>query len=143
MIQNFNGIIFLILYILVLLGNIYYAYSTLFNTKKWLDQYNTHHSALIIVRVLGSIISGFVLVGIYILFTGVDGTWTYFVTLFLGFSIMTITGIYSVEVDWKKNYEGKEGFENVKITKEGYIPSLIFSILLAIIIYGLSDRIYS
>ena len=143
MIQNFNGIIFLVLYILVLLGNIYYAYSTLFNTKKWLDQYNTHHSALIIARVLGSIISGFVLVGIYILFTGVDGTWTYFITLFLGFSIMTITGIYSVEVDWKKNYEGKEGFENVKITKEGYIPSLIFSILLAIIIYGLSDRIYS
>ena len=143
MIQNFNGVIFLILYILVLLGNIYYAYSTLFNTKKWLDQYNTHHSALVVARVLGSIISGFALIGIYILFTGVDGTWPYFNGLFLAFSIMTIAGIYSVEIDWPKNYEGKEGFENVKITKEAYIPALIFSILLAIIIYGLSDRIYS
>ena len=37
MIENFNGIFFLVLYILVLLGNIYYAYSTLFNTKKWLE----------------------------------------------------------------------------------------------------------
>ena len=56
---------------------------------------------------------------------------------------MTIAGIYSVEVDWPKNYEGQEGFENVKVTKEAYIPALIFSVLLAIIIYGLSDRIYS
>ena len=91
---------------------------------------------------LGSIISGFALVGIYILFTGVDGTWPYFIGLFLAFSIMTIAGIYSVEVDWPKNYEGKEGFENVKNTKEAYIPALIFSILLAITIYGLSDKIY-
>ena len=143
MVENFNGYLFLILYLLVLLGNIYYAYSTLFNTKNWLDQYNTHHSALLVARVLGSIISGFSLVGIYILFTGVDGTWPYFIGLFLAFSIMTIAGIYSVEVDWPKNYEGQKGFENVKVTKEAYIPALIFSVLLAIIIYGLSDRIYS
>ena len=72
MVQNFNGFTYLILYLLVLIGNIYYAYSTLINTKKWLDQYGTHHSALIITRVLGSIISGFALVGIYILFTGIE-----------------------------------------------------------------------
>ena len=143
MIENFNGIFFLILYLFVLVGNIYYSYSTLFNTKKWLEQYNTHHSALVVARILGSIISGFALVGIYILFTGVDGTWAYFIGLFLAFSIMTVAGIYSVEIDWKKNYEGKEGFENVKITKEAYIPPFIFSVLLAIIIYGVSDRIYS
>ena len=143
MIENFNGLVFLILYLLVLAGNIYYAYSTLINTKKWLDQYNTHHSALVITRVMGSIIAGFALIGVYILFTGIDGTWAYFTGLFLAFSIMTIAGIYTVEVDWKKNYEGKEGFENVKITKEAYIPAFIFSVLLAIIIYGLSDKIYS
>ena len=143
MIANFNGFFFLILYLLVLVGNIYYAYSTLINTKKWLDQYGTHHSALVIARVLGSIISGFALVGVYILFTGVDGTWPYFGGLFLSFVIMTIAGIYSVEVDWKNNYEGKEGFENVKITKEAYIPAAIFATLLAILMYGLSDRLYS
>ena len=143
MIENFNGVFFLILYILVLLGNIYYAYSTLFNTKKWLDQYGTHHSALVIARVLGSIISGFALVGIYILFNGVEGTWPYFAGLFLAFSIMTIAGIYSVEIDWPKNYQGKEGFENVKVTKEAYIPAIIFALLLGFIMYGLSDKIYS
>ena len=143
MVENFNGYLFLILYLLVLLGNIYYAYSTLFNTKNWLDQYNTHHSALLVARVLGSIISGFSLVGIYILFTGVDLACPCFIELFLAFSIMTIAGIYSVEIDWPKNYKDKQGFENVKYTKEAYIPSLIFSILFAIIIYGLSDRIYS
>ena len=143
LIVNFNGVFFLILYILVLLGNIYYAYSSLFNTKKWLDQYNIDHSALVVARVLGSVISGFSLVGIYILFTGVNGTWPYFAGLFLAFSIMTFAGIYSVEIDWKKNYEGKKGFENVKVSKEAYIPAFIFSTFLAIIMYGLSDKIYS
>ena len=143
MIENFNGIIYLILYILLLLGNIYYAYSTLINTKNWLDQYGTHHSAVLITRVLGSVITGFALVGVYILFTGIDGTWPYFASLFIGFVVMTIAGIYSVEIDWPKNYEGKEGFENVKITKEAYIPALIFAVILAILMYGLSDKIYS
>ena len=143
MIENFNGIIYLILYILLLLGNIYYAYSTLINTKNWLDQYGTHHSAVLIARVLGSVITGFTLVGVYILFTGIDGTWPYFASLFIGFVVMTIAGIYSVEIDWPKNYEGKEGFENVKITKEAYIPALIFAVILAILMYGLSDKIYS
>ena len=143
MIENFNGIIYLILYILLLIGNVYYAYSTLINTKNWLNQYGTHHSALVVTRVLGSVISGFALVGIYILFTGIDGTWPYFASLFIGFVIMTIAGIYSVEIDWPKNYEGKEGFDNVKVTKEAYIPALIFSVIIGILMYGLSERIYS
>jgi len=143
MIDNFNGIIFLALYILVLIGNIYYAYCTLINTKNWLDKYAVDHSALVITRVLGSVISGFVLIGIYILFTGAEGTWPYFASLFTGFIIMAISGIYTTEFDWPKNYEGKEGFKEVKINKENYIPAIIFALLLAITMYGLSDKIYS
>jgi len=116
MIENFNGPIYLILFIVLLLGNIYYAYCTLINTKNWLDKYGTHHSAVLITRILGSLISGFVLIGIYILFTGTAGTWAYFATMFIGFVIMSIIGIHFVEVDYPNNYKDKEGFENVVIT---------------------------
>ena len=78
MIENFNGPMYLILFIILLLGNVYYAYCTLINTKNWLDKYGTHHSAVLITRILGSLISGFVLIGIYILFTGTEGTWGIF-----------------------------------------------------------------
>jgi len=88
MIENFNGPIYLILFIILLLGNVFYAYCTLINTKNWLDKYGTHHSAVLITRILGSLISGFVLIGIYILFTGTEGTWAYFATMFIGFVIM-------------------------------------------------------
>ena len=142
MIENFNGPIYLILFIVLLLGNIYYAYCTLINTKNWLDKYGTHHSAVLITRILGSLISGFVLIGIYILFTSTAGTWAYFATMFIGFVIMSIIGIHFVEVDYPNNYKDKEGFENVVITKEGYIPAIIFAVINAIIIYGLSDKIY-
>ena len=99
MIENFNGPIYFILFIILLLANLYYAYSTLINSKKWLDQYGTHHSALIVTRILGSVISGFVLIGVYILFTSTAGTWSYFATLFISYLIMSIIGIYSVEVE--------------------------------------------
>ena len=142
MIENFNGPIYFILFIIWLLANLYYAYSTLINSKKWLDQYGTHHSALIVTRILGSVISVFVLIGVYILFTSTAGTWSYFATLFISYLIMSIIGIYSVEVDYPNNYKGKEGFEKVIVTKEGYVPAIIFTVLTAIIIYGLSDKIY-
>ena len=142
MIENFNGPIYFILFIILLLANLYYAYSTLINSKKWLDQYGTHHSALIVTRILGSVISGFVLIGVYILFTSTAGTWSYFATLFISYLIMSIIGIYSVEVDYPNNYKGKEGFEKVIVTKEGYVPAIIFTLITAIIIYGLSDKIY-
>ena len=57
--------------------------------------------------------------------------------------ILSIIGIYSVEVDYPNNYKGKEGFENVVVTREGYIPALVFAIITAIIIFGLSDIIYA
>ena len=142
MIENFNGPIYFILFIILLLANLYYAYSTLINSKKWLDQYGTHHSALIVTRILGSVISGFVLIGVYILFTSTACTWWYFATLFISYLIMSIIGIYSVEVDYPNNYKGKEGFEKVIVTKEGYVPAIIFTVITAIIIYGLSDKIY-
>ena len=142
MIENFNGPIYFILFIILLLANLYYAYSTLINSKKWLDQYGTHHSALIVTRILGSVISGFVLIGVYILFTSTAGTWSYFATLFISYLIMSIIGIYSVEIDYPNNYKGKEGFEKVIVTKEGYVPAIIFTVITAIIIYGLSDKIY-
>ena len=99
MLENFNGSIYLVLFIILLLANLYYAYSTLINTKSWLDKYGIHHSAVVVTRILGSLISGFVLIGIYIMFTSTAGTWSYFATLFISYSIMTIIGIYSVEVD--------------------------------------------
>ena len=71
------------------------------------------------------------------------GTWAYFATMFIGFVIMSIIGIHFVEVDYPNNYKDKEGFENVVITKEGYIPAIILAIINAIIMYGLSDKIYA
>ena len=56
---------------------------------------------------------------------------------------MTVVGIYTIEMDWPKNYKDKAGFENVKATKEAYIPAIIFAVLLGVIMYGLSDKIYS
>ena len=56
MLENFNGPVYLILFIILLLANLYYAYSTLINRKNWLDKYGTHHSEVLLTRILGSLI---------------------------------------------------------------------------------------
>ena len=68
MIDAFNGPIFLILFIINLLGGAYYAYQALFTSEKFCDQYGIHHSAILPFRLAGSLIAALVLVSVYILF---------------------------------------------------------------------------
>jgi len=56
--------------------------------------------------------------------------------------LRTISGFYNVEIDYK-NLKDLEEMKNVIVTKEGYISTGILAILTAILIYGLSDKIYS
>ena len=85
MIDAFNGPIFLILFIINLLGGAYYAYQALFTSEKFCDQYGIHHSAILPLRLAGSLIAALVLVSIYILFreNGPLGTLPIFVFVFL------------------------------------------------------------
>lgn len=142
MVENFNGIIYLIIFIIITGINIFYSYKTVFDAKNFLKKFNTPVSALFFTRGMGSIITSFSIIGIYILFRGTEGTWAYFGTIFVAYVLMTITGFYSVEIDYK-NIKDSEEMKNVIVTKEGYIPTGILAILTAILIYGLSDKIYT
>ena len=142
MIESFNGIIYLIIFIIITLVNIFYSYKTLFDTKNFLKKFNNPISSLFWARGMGSMITAFTLIGIYILFRGTEGTWTYFVTLFVAYIVMTVSGFYNVEIDYK-NIKDTEDMKDIIVTKEGYIPTGILAILTAVLIYGLSDKIYN
>jgi hypothetical protein len=139
MIDAFNGPVFLILFIINFLGGAYYAYQALFNTEKFCDQYGIHHSAILPFRLAGSLIAALVLVSIYILFreNGPQGTWPIFVFGFLQSLIFTYFGYVTVKFSEAAKLDG------VKYTAEAYIAPAGFTILNAILIYGLSDKLYT
>ena len=134
MVENFNGIIYLIVFIVHFLGYAFYAFQCVFNTKNFLDKYGVDHTGAIMTRFFGAFFIGSTLMAIVILLVGTEGAWPFFVLIFLQNLSAFFIGIYSIKIN-------KLGV-NEKTTIEGIIAPGILTILSTILIYGLSDKIY-
>ena len=137
MIEKFNGIIYLIIFIVHFLVYAVYAFRTVVGTKAFMDQYNIDHSAAVMVRFFGAAFIGSILMAIYIMFVrdgGVNGTWGFFNLIFVQNLMYFVVGVYTI-------YINKLG-HNEKTNSEGVVASAALTILSAVLIYGLSDKIY-
>ena len=137
MVAEFNGVPYLILYIVMIAGFLMYTYQTLFTTVDWLAKYGIHESAVLPTRVLGSFVAAISLLGIYFLFVGLGGAWIFLIYIFVQACILVVAGYITVTSSNAATLDG------VKYTAEGYIAPLCFAIVSAILIYGLSDKIYT
>ena len=54
MIEKFNGIVYLIIFIVHFLVYAVYAFRAIVGTKSFMDQYNIDHSAAVITRFFGA-----------------------------------------------------------------------------------------
>ena len=104
--------------------------------QKFREKFQIDASAATIMRMAGAIFFGSFLMAIYILFVrpnGVEGTWAFFNLVFVQNICVFLVNTYSVKID-------KTGVMND--SNEAIIAPLVFTILSAILIYGLSDKIY-
>ena len=137
MIEKFNGILFLIVFIVHFIVYAVYAIRAVFKTKSFIDQYGMDDSSASMVRFFGAPFIASFLMALYILFIrdgGIDGTWGFFVLIFAQNLLYFIIGIYTF-------YINKLG-HNEKTTNEGVIASGVLTILSAVLCYGLADKIY-
>jgi len=138
MLEKFNGIIYLIIFIVHFLAYAFYAYRTIFTTKAFLDQYGMDVTGSIMTRFFGSLFVGAVVMALYIMFVrpnGVEGTWGFFNLIFLQNLSAFIIGIYSIKISDLGVTE--------KTSIEGIIAPGVLTILSAALCYGLADKIYS
>ena len=137
MIEKFNGIIYLIIFLVHFIGTGVYAFQLIVGTKKFRERFQIDETASTIMRMAGALFLGAVLMAIYIMFVrpnGVEGTWAFFNLIFITHLIVTITNYYSKNIS-------KLGVTD-KFTGEGIIVPFILLIMSAILCYGLSDKIY-
>ncbi len=136
MVEDFNGILYLIIYIILFLGSVYYGYQVVFGTSKFIKKYNIDQSGAFFVRFLGTNIIAFALIQLYLFFDGIGGHWAFFLYALIQSIIAFVANLVTVEFsDYKNN-------KNEKISKEGYLAPLGFVILWLIFIYGVQDKIY-
>ena len=137
MIEKFNGIFYLVVFLAHFIGISVYCFQTIVGTKSFMDKFGIDHSAAVIVRFVGALMSGWVLMAIYIMFvrpSGVEGTWSFFTLLVIIHACVFLTNFYSIKID-------KTGL-NEKTSNEGIIAPIVFFILVSILCFGLSDKIY-
>ncbi len=138
MIEKFNGIIYLIVFIVHFAAFAVYAFRCLFTTKAFVDQYGMGDGAAIMTRFFGSIFVGSVAMAIYVGFIrpdGLENTWAFFNLIFLQNVAAFIFAIWS-------HQKGNLGVNN-KTSVEGIIAPGVLTLLSAVLCYGLADKIYS
>ena len=136
MIDKFNGIFYLIVFIVHFIGIGAYSYQMIIGNQKFREKFEIDKTAATIMRMTGALFLGSFLMAIYIMFVrpnGVEGTWAFFNLVFVQNLCIFIINTYSIKID-------KTGIMND--SNEGVIAPLVFTILSAVLIYGLSDKIY-
>ena len=136
MIEKFNGIFYLIVFLMHFIGIGAYSYQMIIGNQKFREKFEIDKTAATIMRMTGALFLGSFLMAIYIMFVrpnGVEGTWAFFNLVFVQNLCVFIVNTYSIKID-------KTGVMND--TNEGVIAPLVFTILSAVLIYGLSDKIY-
>lgn len=79
MVENFGSVLYLVMFIINLFFLSFYAFLILFNPKKIITDYELGEDSIAVVRLVGSFIIPIVLIGLYLLFTTINGAWIFFV----------------------------------------------------------------
>ena len=139
MFEKFNGIFYLIVFIVHFLGFGIYAYQMIINNKNFRAKFEMDETATPIMRMIGASFLGALLMALYIMFIrpgGVEGTWAFFNLIFVQNLCIFIVNTYSIKIN-------KTGIKEGTNHNEGVIAPLVFTILSAVLCYGLADKIYS
>jgi hypothetical protein len=137
MIEKFNNIFYLIIFLVHFAGIGMYAFQTIVGTKAFLKKFGIDKSGSIMVRFAGSFMLALFLMSIYVGFVrprGLNATWAFFNVAFVINLSIFLVNYYSIKID-KTGVNKKTGVEVI------YAP-LAFTIMSAILCYGLADKIY-
>ena len=137
MLEKFNGIFYLIIYLVHFIGVGVYAFQTIFGTKSFMERFGIDPSGAIMIRMAGAFMLAVFLMSIYVGFirpNGLEGSWAFFNLVFVNNLCIFLCNFYSVKID-KTGVTKKTGNEPV-------IAPLMFTIMSALLCYGLADKIY-
>ena len=137
MIEKFNNIFYLLIFLIHFFGVGFYSYQLIIDTKGFIKRFGIDKTSALPLRMLGGFTFAWLLMALYILFVrpnGVEGTWAFFNILFITHVTVFFTNFYSYKIS-------KLGVTK-KTTNETILSPLFFAVLSAILCFGLSNKIY-
>jgi len=137
MIENFNGIFFLVLHIIVLIMISFYLMRIIFAPSGIAEEFGVDKSGIYFARVMGTFIAPLFMIGIYIIFRdgGPAGCWIWYI-------IFLITSILQLGYESSYYFKKIDAHIGAKNKLLDVILSAIFTIIALVLAMGLSDKIY-
>ena len=137
MIDNFNNISYLTLFIVYICLIGFYVYRYLFDPIGLTKEFNTGKESVYLVRVIGTFVLFLFLMGIFLFRpSGLSGTWIYFNLAFL-------LGLFQASYDTAFYFKLIDTNTGAKNSLIDVIVGVFFLLTSIILILGLSDKIYA
>ena len=133
---DFGSIFYLIIFIINLFFLSFYSVLIIFNPKKLITDYEFGDDTMQAVRLIGSFIIPLVLIGIYLLFTSVEGAWIYFV---LG----TMISIYQLGYDFGTRMKIFDSSYKIINQTQDTIIGIAFVAINLTLLFGMQDIIFA
>ena len=135
MVENFDNIFYLILFLINLAALAFYGYLTAFNPKQLINDYEFGDDSIGAIRIVGTFVWAILIIGIIILFRGPQGAWIFFV---FGLTV----SVLQLLVDFAHRMKIIDSNYKVVNKTQDTIISIVFIVINVILINGLSDKIY-
>ena len=121
------------LIVLIIVGNLIYAYQCIFQTQKYIEKYGFGEGSAIMTRLVGTFAAGYAVTLVIALLTSIEGAWLLFVYGFVQACIGAGVCYRTIHSHWGS-------VEGVKTSTEGYIAPAIVAILnLMVLVVGWDD----
>ena len=135
MVENFDNIFYLILFLINLAALAFYGYLTAFNPKQLINDYEFGDDSIGAIRIVGTFVWAVLIIGVIILFRGPEGAWVYFV---FGLTV----SVLQLLIDFGHRMKIIDTNYKVVNKTQDTIISIVFIVINVILINGLSDKIY-
>ena len=135
MVENFDNIFYLILFLINLAALAFYGYLTAFNPKQLINDYEFGDDSIGAIRIVGTFVWAVLIIGVIILFRGPEGAWIFFV---FGLTV----SVLQLLIDLGHRMKIIDSNYKVVNKTQDTIISIVFIVTNVILINGLSDKIY-
>ena len=135
MVENFDNIFYLILFLINLAALAFYGYLTAFNPKQLINDYEFGDDSIGAIRIVGTFVWAVLIIGVIILFRGPEGAWIFFV---FGLTV----SVLQLLIDLGHRMKIIDSNYKVVNKTQDTIISIVFIVINVILINGLSDKIY-
>ena len=116
--------------IMIMVGNFFYAYQCIFQTRSYIQKYGFGEGSAIMTRLVGTFAAGFGIILLIALFTTIKGGWLLFTYGFIQAAIGAVVCYRTINSEWGI-------IEGLKTSPEGYIaPGVIAVLNLVVLITG-------